>query len=64
MRLDVGNHYGDGYRRLYLNDALIGFVKAKHGIVSFRGLGECESVRFVGLGELKRYIVSTYYLFL
>lgn len=64
MRLRFGKAEDDGRRRLYLNDYLIGYTTARHGIVAFRALGESEWIRFVGMGELRRYVTTVFYTFI
>lgn len=63
MRVTFGMDYGSGIRMVYVDDHLIGFSKAKHGIVAFRELNSQEWKRFVGVGELRRYVLQAWWSF-
>lgn len=56
MRVTFGSVLEDGTRMVCVDGYLIGFSKAKHGIVAFREINSREWKRFVGVGELRRYI--------
>lgn len=55
---------GDTDERLvYLDGHLVGVSRSKHGIVAFRELNSRQWKRFVGVGELRRYIVRAFWTF-
>ncbi|WP_400250156.1 hypothetical protein [Methanomethylophilus alvi] len=63
MKVTFGQVYDTGERFVYLDGHLIGVSKAKHGIVAFRELNSRLWKRFVGVGELRRYIVRSFWTF-
>ena len=63
MRVTFGQVGDTDERFVYLDGHLVGVSKAKHGIVAFRELNSRAWKRFVGVGELRRYIVRSFWSF-
>lgn len=63
MKVTFGTAGDTGERFVYLDGHLVGVSRAKHGIVAFRELNSKEWKRFVGVGELRRYISQTFWTF-
>ena len=63
MTVTFGQADSMNERFVYLDGHLIGVSKAKHGIVAFREINSRAWKRFVGVGELRRYIVKSFWTF-
>lgn len=63
MRVSFGEIDNRGIKIVYVDGHMIGFSKAKHGIVAFRELNSPEWKRFVGVGELRRYVSQAFWSF-
>ena len=63
MNVTFGTINDTDERFVYLDGHLVGVSKAKHGIVAFRELNSRVWIRFVGVGELRRYIVRAFWAF-
>ena len=56
MRLTFGQPDDADERMVYLDGYLVGVSKVKHGIVAFKEINSQDWKRFVGVGELRRYV--------
>ena len=64
MKVTFGQVGDTDEKLVYLDGHLIGVSRAKHGIVAFRELNSRTWKRFVGVGELRRYVMTVFYTFL
>ena len=63
MKIEFEHVNDTDERPVYLDGYQVGVSKARHGIVAFRELNSKEWKRFVGVGELRRYLMKAWWSF-